>query len=241
MYELVGRCFVKAKLHRERSAMSVLSDAKIISRIYSGELKIEPCNIDSIQPSSIDLTLDEDIETPKDGISISPPYPDRDKIRTYFKKGKLGKAFTLRPGEFILAQIRETISLSDKMVGNIQNRNSLIRLGINVGLSSYINPGYSGKLPIAIHNLGKFDFQLIAGMRICQLILTETQGVMKDHSRREGSKLSEDNEFTYYLRNYGENSDIAHMAVFLKQQIKDDKKDFFDQLSPEQKKELGLI
>jgi dCTP deaminase len=231
--------------------MSVLSDTRILAKIYSKEFQIDPCQVDNIQPSSIDLTLDKDIKIPKKNIRINPPYPDMEEMRKYFEEATLTGDYILGPGEFILGQIRETVGLSDRLVGNIQNRNSLIRLGINVGLSTYINPGYRGKLPIAIHNIGEFDCKLVPGMRICQLVLSETEGVLRDYSKRESakyhaeeeitlSKLSQDKEFVEYVRKFGGESDTGKLIEFLDRRIKEKSKDFFNQLDPAQKKALGL-
>ena len=231
--------------------MSILSDSKILAKIYSKEFNITPCQLDNIQASSIDLTLGESIEVPKNSLTISPPYPSRDEIRNFYDKEVISQDYILAPGKFILGQIQETIELSDKLVGNIQNRNSLIRLGINVGLSSYINPGYKGKLPVTIHNIGTFDFKLTPGMRICQLVLTETSGVVLDYSRREDakyhaeteitlSKLSEDKEFTEYVQRYGKNTDTGQLKKFLQERVTEKTQNFFAQLTSEQRKGLGL-
>lgn len=232
--------------------MAILSDSRILEKVYSKSLQIEPLLVENIQPSSIDLTLGDTIEVPKQGLCISPSCTNIAEMRDFFETVPLNSDFVLSPGEFVLAQVGETISLSSEMVGNIQNRNSLIRCGINVGLSSYINPGYKGKLPIAIHNVGKFDFKLTPGMRICQLVIAETHGVNKDYSDREEakyheeetitlSKISEDKEFKEYIKKYGKINDSAHLANFLRERIEEKSKDFFEQLTLEQKKQLGLV
>ena len=233
--------------------MSVLSETKILANIYTRDLTINPLNIEFIQPSSIDLTLDDNIEIPKPDIRITPPYPNREEIRNSFIKSTLANSFVLRPGQFILGQVRETLELSDKLVGSVQNRNSIIRLGINVGLSTYINPGYKGKLPIAIHNIGNFDVELVAGMRICQLVLHDTSGVIHGYGKREHSKyhdegeitlsrLSEDSEFKEYMARYNKDNirHNKHIADFLEARINESAKSFLDKLTPEQKSELGL-
>lgn len=231
--------------------MSILSDSKLLAKIYSKELRIDPLQIENIQPSSIDLTLADTIEIPVQGVSINPPYPDREEIRKYFTTSALSEGYILKPGCFVLAQIMENIELSDKMVGNIQNRNSLIRLGINVGLSTYINPGYKGKLPIAIQNIGQFEVSLTPGMRICQLVLTEAAGVLQDYSKRDAkyhdeqnitlSRLSEDNEFVDYVRKYTGKADTSKLIDFLNNRIHENTKNFFDNLTEEQRKTLGLL
>lgn len=231
--------------------MTILSDSKILASIYGKDFQIEPLQVDNIQPSSIDLTLDNNIKVPIAGTRISPPYPTSAELGSqYFTQENLDGEYILRPNCFIIAQISETISLSNKLVGSIQNRNSLIRLGINVGLSSYINPGYKGKLPIVIHNLGSFDFVLTPNMRICQLVLSETNAVLSDYSRREDakyhgetditlSKLSEDKEFAEYVKSVGEKNP-SKLIEFLRDRIAEKSQDFFANLSEEQKKAIGI-
>lgn len=231
--------------------MSILSDSKILSKIYSKDFEISPIQVENIQPASVDLTLDEDIEVPEGDIRITPPYPTKDEIRKYFRSSKITPDRVLRPGQFIIGQIRETIKLSDRLVGNIQNRNSLIRLGINIGLSTFINPGYKGKLPIAIQNIGSFDVTLTPGMRICQLVLFDTSGVLNDYSKKEDSKyhaekmitlskLSEDREFVEYVKKYGNDKSANKIFDFIKESVQAKTTDFFEQLSTEQKQAIGL-
>ena len=122
--------------------MSVLSDVRILEKIYDQELEINPIVLDHIQPSSIDLTLDSNIRIPKDNLDEFINIFDRN-IEQYYRDENIDK-YILKPGETILAEIRETIHLSNNMTGSIKNRNSIIRLGIDVSLSEYINPGYRG-------------------------------------------------------------------------------------------------
>lgn len=231
--------------------MSVLSDSQILSHIYQKKFGVEPLMVDHIQPSSIDLTLDDLIKIPKDGVTINSPYPSSEEIEKHYESVSLGSGFVLRPGQFVLAQVRETLSFSDRLVGSIQNRNSIIRMGINVGLSTYINPGYVGKLPIALHNVGKFDFMLTPGMRICQLLLHDTHGVISDYSKRKDakyhgeesitlSKLSEDAEFVEYAKRAGSKANAAELVEFLKRRVSEKSHDFLSQLSAEQREVLGL-
>ena len=233
--------------------MSVLSDVRLLERIYDKELKIEPFVFDHVQPSSIDLTLDNRIRTPKSGIEISAFDAD---IKECFEE-KILDEYVLKPGDFIVGQVKETIGLSKKMTGLIQNRNSLIRLGINVGLSSYINPGYYGQLPIVIHNLGNFSVDLVPGMRICQLIIFDvTPDPERDYSQRKDakylgesdvglSKLYMDVEVGEYLQEYNKKStkeiDKKELIDFLERRIKEKSTNILEGLTDEEKQKIGLL
>lgn len=233
--------------------MSVLSDVRLLEKIYDRDLKIEPFVFDNIQPSSIDLTLDNRIRTPKKGIEINAFDAN---IENCFEEGILDE-YILKPGDFIIGQIKETIGLSKKMTGLIQNRNSLIRLGINVGLSSYINPGYFGQLPIVIHNLGSFSVDLVPGMRICQLVVYDVEpDPERDYSQRKDakylgesdvglSKLYMDVEVEEYLKNYNKSStkeiDKKELIDFLEGRIKEKAANILESLTEEEKKKIGLL
>lgn len=233
--------------------MSVLSDVRLLEMIYDRELKIEPFVIDNIQPSSIDLTLDNRIRTPKSGIEINAFDAD---IKDCFEERILDE-YVLKPGDFIVGQIKETIGLSKRMTGLIQNRNSLIRLGINVGLSSYINPGYFGQLPIVIHNLGSFSVDLVPGMRICQLVVYDVlPDPERDYSQRKDakylgesdvglSKLYMDVEVSEYLTEYNKRStkeiDKKELMDFLERRINEKATNILEGLTEEEKKKIGLL
>ena len=233
--------------------MSVLSDVRLLEKIYDRDLKIEPFVIDNIQPSSIDLTLDNRIRTPKSGIKINAFDAD---IKDCFEERILDE-YVLKPGDFIIGQIKETIGLSKRMTGLIQNRNSLIRLGINVGLSSYINPGYFGQLPIVIHNLGSFSVDLVPGMRICQLVVYDVEpDPERDYSQRKDakylgesdvglSKLYMDVEVSEYLREYNKRStkeiDKKELMDFLERRINEKATNILEGLTEEEKKKIGLL
>jgi len=235
--------------------MSVLSDVRILENIYDKVIIIEPFVYDHIQPSSIDLTLDSKLMIPNEQAQEKSINVFDKNIETYYTEQEVEK-YILNPGDCVIGQIKETIQLSKNFTGNIFNRNSLIKLGINVGLSSYINPGYRGKLPIVISNIGKFKIELITGMRICQLVISDVSPEPNlDYSTKKDSKyfgetdislskLYLDVEFTEYLDKYNKShNDVIDKDVLVKhfeERIKQKAKNTIDDLSIEEKKNLGL-
>lgn len=58
-----------------------------------------------------------------------------------------GEAFFLHPGELALAVTRESITLPDDIVGWLDGRSSLARLGLMVHVTAHrIDPGWSGQI-----------------------------------------------------------------------------------------------
>lgn len=235
--------------------MSVLSDIRILEKIYDKELEINPFVSDHIQPSSIDLTLDSNIRIPKRDLNKSINVFE-DDLEKYYNNQNIDK-YVLEPGEMILAEIKETIYLSNNMTGRIENRNSIIRLGINVSLSGYINPGYRGKLPIVIHNIGTFSVELASGMRICQLVISDVApAAHMDYSQKEDakyfnekgielSKLYLDKEFNEYIKKFnvddGKEINREHLSNYFHKRLQSKSTKITDILTDDEKRKVGLI
>ena len=235
--------------------MAVLSNLEIISKIVDKEITIEPFVYEHLQPASIDLTLDNVIKVFKKNKYTEKEIFDAysEDIKNNFEELSINEHI-LKPNDFIIGQIQQKISLSKKYMGNIQNRNSIIRLGINVGLSSYINPGYSGKLPIVIKNIGNINIKLSPGMRICQLVIFDVFPEPSfDYSNKsdakyqneEGyllSKLYEDVEFQDFNKKYKKSLSNYEKLLedFLNNRIKEKSKELLNNLTEEQKSCLGL-
>jgi dCTP deaminase len=85
-----------------------------------------------------------------------------------------GEAITLQPGELMLATTVEWLELADDLVGRIEGRSSLGRLGIIVhGTASIFDPGWRGKPVMELGNLGVVPILLYPGMRVCSFTFEE--------------------------------------------------------------------
>ncbi|MCF8009515.1 MAG: dCTP deaminase [Halanaerobiales bacterium] len=232
--------------------MSLLPDHKILEKIYDKEISISPFIREHIQPSSIDLTLFNKIRVPKKNIT-NPVHAYTKEYVNFFEHKDITE-FVLQPNSFILAQVKEFIKLSKKYNGHIQNRNSLSYAGINVGISSYINPGYKGRLTIAINNFGSFPIVLTSGMRICQLVINEIKPVPKKgykdrkdskyHNKKEivHTMLYKDNEFKEFESIHGVKKDINNkeLADFFEKRIQANTINLDKEFTDEQRQKLGL-
>jgi dCTP deaminase len=78
-----------------------------------------------------------------------------------------GKAFFLHPGELALAVTHESITLPGNIVGWLDGRSSLARLGLMVHVTAHrIDPGWSGNIVLEFFNGGKLPLALKPGMKI---------------------------------------------------------------------------
>lgn len=70
-------------------------------------------------------------------------------------------AFFLHPGELALAVTYEDVTLPADIVGWLDGRSSLARLGLMVHVTAHrIDPGWSGKIVLEFYNSGKLPLAL---------------------------------------------------------------------------------
>lgn len=227
--------------------MTILSDVKIIDMIMNKKLVVSPFVLENIQPSSVDLTLDSIIKIPQESgeVVIS------EDNSGFFEEYSIENDYELKPGAMILAQVGEDLKIPRDCNGQIHNRSSVARLGIDVGMGSYINPGYEGRLPLVIKNNGPLSVRLVPGMRICQLVLsTVDPEPQRDYSQRRDSKyfgeldslvsrIHHDTELIEFKKK--KEPDKESLASFLQKRIKEKGRKVVDGMSDDVKRELELL
>ena len=150
----------------------ILSDRDIRKYLEKRKIVIDPFPDLSIQlgACSIDLRLGNDFcifEHSKHA------YID---LKGAFQVGDIMKnihidpeePFIMQPGEFVLATTIERIEIPDDLVGHIDGRSSLGRLGLIIhGTASIFDPGFRGNATLELSNIGRMPIVLYSGMRIC--------------------------------------------------------------------------
>lgn len=225
--------------------MAILSDNDMLDLMKKGEMKVTPFMMEHLQPSSIDLTLGSRIYIPLAG-GIIDPTKNNDE---FFQFKDIACEYILGPKKMILAQIGEVLTMPKDCNGHIYNRSSCARIGLNVSLCNYINPGYQGQLPIVIYNYGESSIKLITGMRICQLEICHiAQMPSCDYSTKPDAKYNkEKSSFTSSIhedREMNEYREIMRRSEkidsFLQKRIKEKSVSFFKNLSAKDRKSLEL-
>ncbi len=141
----------------------ILSDRDIRKQIESGRVIIEPFDEAAIQPSSIDLHVDDTFR-----IFANSRYPYIDvKMRmddlTEEVRVAPDEPFILHPGEFVLGSTLEKVSLPDDVVARIEGKSSLGRLGL------LIHSSLPGDEPVMLLHEGTFapiDIETIVRKRM---------------------------------------------------------------------------
>lgn len=148
----------------------IASDHEIRGLLDGGEFVLEPREEALIQPSSVDLRLGRNVRRLQGGREVLNLAGDLDEGEAYADLEIPVEGVILAAGEALLGQTFERMTLPATFQGVIEQRSSLVRLGVQV-TSSLVNPGYVGNLPLLIVNLGRRPILLHSEMPVCQLVL----------------------------------------------------------------------
>jgi len=148
----------------------VLSDRTIKEQLLAGRIRIEPLNPADIQPSSVDLHLGESFQVFRNSRY---PYIDPSREQVGLMDPVVATAeepFVLHPGEFVLGTTIERIALPDDIVGRLEGKSSLGRIGLLIhSTAGYVDPGWEGRLTLELSNVANLPIVLMPGMPIGQI------------------------------------------------------------------------
>ena len=173
----------------------ILSDRDIKQALNSGDLVIEPLEDEAaqIQPASVDLRLGDEFVGFQD-LEFDEGYFDLGFSRAddYCTRLPLNETegFVILPGEFVLGTTIEIVKLPDYLVGRVDGRSSIGRMGILIhATAGFIDPGFEGKITLEISNIGIFPVMLRPGMRFCQISFEQlTTRAERPYGTGRGSK-----------------------------------------------------
>ncbi len=142
----------------------VLADREIRDLMAMGLLSIDPLGPNSIQPASVDCTLDDQFAT----IVASDEPVTLDSVTEY--EQVCSTSYELKPGSFVLATTKEYIKLADDITAFVEGRSSIGRMGLFVENAGWVDPGFEGQITLELFNASPRPIILDAGRRICQLV-----------------------------------------------------------------------
>jgi dCTP deaminase len=169
----------------------ILSDRTIREELDAGRIVIDPLDESSIQPSSVDLRLGRLFRV---FLNHTMPVIDvKEDLEDLTRLVKIddGEAFILHPGEFVLGSTHEKVSLPDDLVGRIEGKSSLGRLGLLIhSTAGFIDAGFSGHITLELSNVANLPITLYPGMKIGQVsfLRMTTPADVPYGSARVGSK-----------------------------------------------------
>lgn len=153
----------------------ILSDQDIKKYIKEGKIKIipEPNFEEQLGPCSLDLHLADIFKlfkhTEHPFIDLKNQKTPVEEMMTEIKITQ-DKPLILRPSDFVIAATEEEIVLPADLMGRLDGRSSLGRLGLVVhSTAARFDPGWKGKAIMEIGNLGVIPIALYPGIRICAM------------------------------------------------------------------------
>jgi len=151
----------------------MLSDSDIRYELNRGYLEINPIDSEGqIQPCSVDLRLSNQFLRYRHLDTVLYIDPLKEEISKFMREecSVSNHPVVIRPGEFVLGSTVERVSIPDYLVGRVDGRSSIGRLGIIIhATAGFIDAGFEGTITLEISNLGKYPIALTPGMRICQI------------------------------------------------------------------------
>ncbi|WP_325893337.1 dCTP deaminase [Grimontia sp. NTOU-MAR1] len=176
-----------------------LSDKHIREYLDDGKIIIEPIPADeAISGVTADVTLGNkfrvfsehgapfiDLSGPREEVS-----EQLDKVMSDEIEIADGDAFFLHPGQLALAVTHEVVTLPDDIVGWLDGRSSLARLGLMVHVTAHrIDPGWQGKIVLEFYNSGRLPLALRPGMPIGALSFeTMSSPADRPYHKRQNAK-----------------------------------------------------
>lgn len=151
----------------------MLVDHQIAHQIDTGKLIINPWDPTKLQPASVDLTLDNKFRIYRSsgrGVNRSTIDVRSTERRTKLIEVSEGASFRLPSLGFALASTIECVTLPNNMIGRLEGKSSLARMGLFVHVTAgFFDPGFSGYCTLELFNAAPFAIDLIPGMPICQM------------------------------------------------------------------------
>jgi dCTP deaminase len=162
----------KASTSTRYARRVLLSDRDIRAELKSGRLGIDPFEDDLVQPSSVDVRLDNLFRVFNNTrYTHIDPSVRQDDLTTLVEP-KEGEPFVLHPGEFVLGSTLERCTLPDNLAGRLEGKSSLGRLGLLThSTAGFIDPGFTGHITLELSNVANLPITLWPGMKIGQLCL----------------------------------------------------------------------
>ena len=179
-----------------------LCDTDILEHLHQGKIKIDPMPSDNmVSGLTVDIRLGNKFRVFQDHqapfIDLSGPKAEvqaqLDSVMSDEIVLQKDQAFFLHPGELALAITYESVTLPPNIVGWLDGRSSLARLGLMVHVTAHrIDPGWHGNIVLEFYNSGKLPLALRPMMKIGALSFETLSGpAAKPYNARVDAKYKD--------------------------------------------------
>ena len=98
-----------------------------------------------------------------------------------------GERFIIHPGELVIAVTKERLKLADDLIGRLEGRSSLARVGVVVhSTAARFDPGWDGHPALELGNQGRIPVALYPGMRICSFTFEQLTSPVEYSYQQKG-------------------------------------------------------
>lgn len=148
----------------------ILSDHTIREELANGRIGIEPFDESLVQPASVDVKLDRYFRVFLNHTMAVIDVKKNLEELTQLVEIDDEQPFVLHPGEFVLGATLERISLPDDLVGRVEGKSSLGRLGLLIhSTAGFVDAGFHGHITLELSNVANLPITLYPGMKIGQI------------------------------------------------------------------------
>lgn len=164
----------RARFSEYRDFLMVLSDRSIKKALEEGRLVIEPLGEDCVQPSSVDVHVDRYFRVFRNHTErVIDVRESQEDLTELIDVGE-ERPMILHPGEFMLGSTMERVALADDVVGRLDGKSSLGRLGLVIhSTAGFIDAGFDGHITLELSNVANLPITLYPGMKIGQISFFE--------------------------------------------------------------------
>lgn len=154
----------------------ILSDRSLHEQLDAGRIVIDPLDETLIQPSSVDVRISNLFRVFRNHthgiIDVKVDMVDLTELIEIpaDENGVGDDPFILHPGEFVLGSTLERIAVPDDLVGRVEGKSSLGRLGLLIhSTAGFIDAGFDGHITLELANVASLPITLYPGMKIGQV------------------------------------------------------------------------
>jgi len=148
----------------------IVSDRSLKEKIKKGQIVIDPFDYDCVQPASYDLHLGNKLLLFDD--QKTTVIDVKKKTETVMKEVTLknDESFIIKPGVFVLGNVKEITGVDEYHVGRLEGKSSLGRVGLIIhATAGFLDPGNKLRMTLEMVNLSGIPIKIYAGMKIAQI------------------------------------------------------------------------
>ncbi len=157
-------------------AAVILSDRSLREQIEAGRIVIDPLDESLIQPSSLDVRISNLFRVFRNHTrGVLDVKEDLSELTELIEMpvdadGVGDEPFMLHPGEFVLGSTLERVAMPDDLVGRVEGKSSLGRLGLLIhSTAGFVDAGFDGHITLELANVASLPITLYPGMKIGQV------------------------------------------------------------------------